>query len=195
MCVFHDLEIFTIMRKYSLYSLFFLIGIVLISGCSPKVYFTGDIRQKMDENKIKMTDVQYYNDRQLVLRRELTSGDVNVTAGKIKIENGRYINEIVIKKLTPAICVEEGTNTLKVTFEEGPGKVISFGVDGKSKSAQTLPYQIQADDWIKDFGKVFYDGQVYFITPGGSETKLLISKTKLEKTSIDKRYAKGVKVQ
>lgn len=146
----------------------------------------------MDQNKIKISDVQYYNDRQLVLRRELASGDVNITAGKIKVENGRYINEIVIKKLTPAICIEQGPNTIKVKFEEGPGKEISFGVDGKKS---TTPYQIQADDWIKEFGKVTYDGQTYFITPGGSETKLLISKTKVDKTSIDKRYAKGVKVE
>jgi len=183
------------MKKFTIILLIVPSLLILISGCSPKVYYTQNLKKQLKDNNIKAADLQFYNDRQLVLRRELSSGEVNVDAGTVKVENGRYINEIVIKKLTPGICVAETPQSLSITFEPGENKKLNFGVDGKSQSHQAKPYQIQADDWIKDFGKVNYDGQVYYITPGGSETRLLISKTKLEKTQVDKRYVKGVKVQ
>jgi len=173
-----------------------LLSIVAFSfsaGTTTKVYFSQDTRLEMENDSIDLKKLQYYTDRRITLRRELSSGDVNVTAGTVKYENGRYINEIILKKYTPGICLEEGVNTLVISFEEGDSHSLSFGKD--TRASKSVPYQIQADDWVKDYGKVFYDDNTYFITPGSSEAKLLIGKSDLEKTTVDKRYVKGRKVE
>jgi len=59
----------------------------------------------------------------------------------------------------------------------------------------TLPYQIEASAWKKSYGKVFYNGQDYYITPAGSEAKLVINKSQLMDTKVDKHYVKGRKIK
>lgn len=169
--------------------------LVIISGCSPKVHLTQDIRKQIENNNIELKDVQFYIDRKIVLRRELKSGDVKVSSGQVKFENGMYVNEIVIRKYTPGICVSNNNESIVISFEEGKGNELSFGKQPVVYPVKTMIYQIQASDWNNNYGKVMYGNQLYVISPKGSEAQLLISKSELENSTFEKRVIKGVKIE
>jgi len=80
------------------------------------------------ETKSPVDKLQFYVDRDIVLKRTLTSGETKIVSGIVKIEQGKQVNIILIKKNTAGICTKYTNNTLDISFEEGPDKVLTFGV-------------------------------------------------------------------
>src|SRR5271170_6103036 len=102
-----------------------LIPFVVILGltsCSSRSYFTVGIRKQVENNSISVEKLQYFVDRTVELRRVLASGDPKVASGKVKLENGRYVNIILLKKNTPGICLKFEDSHVEIAFEKGSGK-------------------------------------------------------------------------
>ena len=107
-----------------------------ITSCSvPKSYFTVGIRTKVESKSIPINKLQFYVDRDVELRRELSSGDMKVSSGKVKFENGKYIHIILLKKYTPGICTNYYDNAVDISFELGDGKNLTFGVVSRDTTA------------------------------------------------------------
>jgi len=75
--------------------------LLVLDSCSNKVLYTREIRNNLIENQLKEFEVQYYNSGKIVLKRNLTYAETQIARGQIKLENGQYIEEIVIKKIHP----------------------------------------------------------------------------------------------
>lgn len=180
------------MKNYQ-FSFIILITLILAS-CTPAVHLTQPLREQIEKNKIDLKNIQFYNDRKIVLRRELTSDEVAVNEGKVKFENGIYVNEVIIRKKTPGICTFFSDSTIMVSFEEGKGKELTFGMQRVVYPENTVVYQIMARQWKDDYGKLTYNDKVYYITPRGSEARLLLSKDELSRTSFEKHVVKGLKL-
>ena len=164
----------------------------------PKSYFTVDTRNKVEEKSISMDKLQYYIDKDVELRRELTSRDAKVSSGKVKIENGKYINVILLKQGTLGVCTQTRRNSLDIAFESGDGKNINFGVPDRSGS--NTVYSLYADQWVSNYnnpeiGKITYDGQVYYMRFTGARPKLMIKKTATDKYEVNKRVMSGRKIE
>ena len=166
-----------------------LLLFLFIASCTPKSYFNSEIRAKVESKAISVNQLQYYVDKDVELRRELSSGDMKVSSGKVKMEKGKYVHIIYLKKNTPGVCTRVSSNNLEISFETGDNKYLTFG---KTKNAQPNdPYRILANDWVSDYGVVNYDGKKYHIQPEGTEAAILI-KTKMLKTySVEERKMKG----
>ncbi len=63
-------------------------------------YFVYPYAWKAARNSLKK--IQYYADRDIVLKREMETGVTKVSSGKLKLENGHYVNIITLKKNTRA---------------------------------------------------------------------------------------------
>ena len=171
-----------------------------LSACStiPKSYFTVDTRNKVEEKSIPVDKLQFYIDKDVELRRELSSRDAKVSSGKVKIENGKYINIILLKQGTLGVCTQARKNSLDIAFESGDGKNINFGVPERSGSNSV--YSLLADQWVSNYnnpeiGKITYDGQVYFMRFTGARPKLMIKKTAKDKYEVNKRVMSGRKIE
>jgi len=179
--------------------LIFILSIALASCAGPKSYFTIGIRSKIENKSIPLSQLQFYVDRDVELRRELSTGDAKVNSGKIKFENGKYIHIILLKKFTPGVCTQTYPNSLDVSFELGDGKNLTFGVPNQASSDYI--YQIFALEWIKnnrslgEMGRITYDNKTYYIQPNGTSAKLMIKKSVVDKLEISKRVMKGRKVE
>jgi hypothetical protein len=176
------------------------LGLFLVSCGSQKSYFTVAVRDRLEENSVPLNQLQFYVDRDVELRRELTSGNIQVSSGKVKFENGKYIHIILLKRNTPGICTTSKDNKLDISFETGDGKFLTFGV--ATNAAPEAGYQIFAREWINsgkgsgnEFGKIMYDNQEYYIQPGGAKAKIMIRKSVVAKFEVKKRVMKGRKVQ
>lgn len=170
-----------------------LLLLFILAGCTtPKSFFTVDTRARIEYKKEPLNQLQFYIDRDVELRRELASNDVKIKSGKVAFENGRYVNIILLKKFTPGVCTEASEGKLKITFDTGLDNTLSFGVKKTAKSSDA--YQLMADRWVNSIGRVFYNDEMYYIQPAGADAKLMVNKSAVNKSEIDKHVMKGVKI-
>lgn len=177
------------MKTLTKWALILTLGLSACSG--PKSYFTQDIRKKIEINSLSVEQIQFYVDRDVVLKRELTSGNMEVSSGKIKVEDGKFIHVIVLKKGTPGVCVSSSAKAMNVSFELGDNKTLLFSVPTSGKS---VAYQICADEWANNYGKITYDGEIYTLQPAGSAAALMIKKSVISRWEVKVRKMKGRKV-
>jgi hypothetical protein len=169
-----------------------LAALAIASCGTPKTYFTSSVRSNIEASDIPVTKLQFYVDRDVELRREVSSANAKVSAGVVKFENGKYVNIVTLKKNTPGVCTKSYGDKIDVAFEVGDGRYLTFG---KLKKDGRAPYTLYADNWGKSYGEIKYDNLTYYILPGGSEARLMIKKNALNTFKIDKREMKGRKVE
>ena len=93
--------------------------------------------------------------------------EIKVAEGKVRIENGKHIEEIIIPVNTPGVCEINDEKTLKVSFDTGDGKSLPFLVERKGDMVVSSSYfKIGAKKWVrtskgKKIGKVDYEGKTY----------------------------------
>lgn len=172
----------------------FIIG---LSSCTPYYYFTTDTRRTVEADSIPLTKLQFYVDRDVELRKEVSSANTQVTSGVIKFVGGKYVHIIMLKKNTPGVCTKVNKNSLEVSFEMGDGKTLTFGVNAIASPGEN--YRLFASEWIQQdmgkIGKVKYDNDIYYIQPGGEGARLMIRKSAIEHSKVDVKTMSGVKVQ
>lgn len=164
--------------------------VAMLSACSSsKTYFTPAIRNFIENGNQNLKKVQFYIDRDIVLRRELATGETKVTAGKVTIENGKTVNIVTIKKNTPGVCVLEKNNIVGISFEAVDANFITFG---KTKFAQPNdPYRVLANNWMGDEGIINYEGKQYKIQQEGSEAGILIKSKFIKKYTVQDKTLEG----
>ena len=160
-------------------TLFPAIAVFLCACSAPKSFFTADIRARVESTSTPVTKLQFYVDQDVELRREVNADEAKVTTdGKVIFENGKYINVVLLKKLTPGVCINTYNNKLDVSFETGDGKNLSFGL---YNNVGDDIYRIYADGWVNEHGRVRYDGKLYNIQPNSAHAKLMIRKKEADK--------------
>jgi hypothetical protein len=165
--------------------IFGLSFLLLISSCSKTIYFTQDMRNNLNENYLSIDKIQFYNSRKIILRRNLSYADTKVARGKIKFENGQYVENIIIPKKTPGVAVSEGHNYINVAFEDGANRFLRFVLNSENE------YQISASKWEQGFGKVKYDTLFYYIEPKSSKAVLKLIKDDQYNMQKSTRRLKG----
>ena len=165
----------------------------LLAACSTsKTYFTANIRNKVESSKQPLEKIQFYADRNITLRRDMETGETKVSSGKVKIENGHYVNIISLPKNTPGVCTIVKNNIVGISFETGDNRYLTYG---KTKNAQPNdPYRILANDWTNDYGIINYDGKKYHIQSEGTNAAILIKTKVLKNFKVEEREMKGRKV-
>lgn len=183
------------MQQFRFYIIAALIG---LSACStPKSFFTVETRNKLEEKSIPVGKLQFYVDKDVELRRELSSSTAKVSSGKVIMENGKYLNIILLKAGTLGVCTQASDNKVDIAFEKGDGKTIPFSVS--RDAASNAVYTLSSEKWFNNYnspevGKITYDGEIYFMRFAGARPKLLIKKIASDKYETDKRTMKGRKV-
>lgn len=174
--------------------------VILLSSCSTnRMLFTVDTKKQIEEAGVDVTQVQFYNSEEIVLARQISKEEVKVAEGKVRIENGRNIEEIIIPANTPGICELNDEKTLKVSFDTGEGKSIPFLVERRGDVVVAGSYfKIGAKEWTRTsrgrkVGKLDYEGQIFNLVRG-SDARLMIDKAVLNKVNRKTKFAKGRKL-
>lgn len=158
---------------------------LVISSCSNLIYFTEDVRDNLDYNKLNVEKVQFYNSDKIVLKRNLSKEETQIAKGTIRFENGEYYEEVIIPKKTKGVAIRKGTEFLRVAFETGDNRSLRFDLNEDSK------YQISADNWNDNYGCIVYDTTTYFIIPSSSSTVLMVNKEFVSNYEKQRRVLKG----
>lgn len=153
---------------------------ILLSSCSTKL--TPFTQRMYDENQWSerdLSNIQFYLSHDVVLRRDAGGSESNITDGKIRVINGREVEEVVFKAGTPGVLVSiPKDNRFAISFEEGDDNFLIFG-EGKKTSGR---YVVLAKDWNRRVGKVKYHGKYYSIDTNSAYASLLVDIKKARKT-------------
>ena len=165
------------------------IGMITLTSCSKQLT---PLNQKMvnemnwDDDDLKR--IQFYLSDNIVLRREARSGDASIREGKIRIINGRKVEEIIFEKGTPGVFVfSPNSKNVAVAFENGDNRYLMFGPSPKYHNR----YVLLAKDWKKHKGQVTYDGKVYNTSSESAFTTLMVDLEKARKSTVKSRKARG----
>jgi hypothetical protein len=163
-----------------------------LASCKNLVPYTDAMRQNHSWTDDQVKAIQFYVSHDIILRRELTKGSTEIVQGKIKMVDGRKVDEILIKAGTPGIVASiPKENKLKISFEMGDDKVLSFGVNPN----QSERYVLLASEWRNGQGKVHYGTDEYYTDPDAKIAFLMVDLHKIDNTTMTQHVAKGRKVQ
>ena len=173
---------------------FSILSLVLtVTSCSPDLTpFSEDIRAKakLDEGTLKK--VQFYLSKDVVIQREAGEGTTEVKGGKIKVVDGKRVEEIIIPEGTPGVLIMmPQTNRMAVSFEaDSDQKFLMFGPNPNQHNNYTL----LSKEWKNGVGTITYDGKEYNTNSESGRAVLMVDADFIRKLDVDSRKAKGRKI-
>ena len=170
-----------------------LLGIISFSACTKKIYFTKELKKRIEHSGQDISKVQFYSSRDITLRLNDPSSEIKIDAGKIKINDQRKISEVFIKKYTKGMCVASYDDQLDIAFEKGEYRYLGFIEEDCTKSNTKWILKTPVGD--KTYSTTHYDGAEYYITPESENAKLLVKNKQVEKLIKKRRVLRGVKVR
>jgi hypothetical protein len=185
------------MRRIPAVSLFLPALFFLFSCSSSRVSrqsltpFTKDLRLKLEKENIDLKQVQFYTDQKVVLSRNLGDQKIGVTSGVVRLESGKYVNEVIIPAFTPGVCESTEGDKLMISFEKGNNN-LAFGPG----SGYTFnEYSLYGTEWRNGTAAVTYDSNKFRARCGSCQDiasiTLLIRKKELDKIEHKSRTLKG----
>jgi hypothetical protein len=170
----------------------FATSLMLFTSCAKLTYFTEDLHEQQGWTEDELKKIQFYISQDVVLKRELTGGKSEIISGKIKVENGSKIEEVVIPKGTPGTFLfSPKEDRFAIAFEDGGDKrYLMFGPSPKYSDR----FVMLASDWSRRSGKVTYDGKQWRVNSDDAYAALMVDLKKVDKYDKNSRTAKGRRV-
>lgn len=172
----------------------FSLVVLFLSSCAPSLkYYTKEIHDDSRWSDSELGKIQFYLSNDIFLWRDVNRGESVITNGKIKMVDGREVEEIVIKKGTPgAFLFSPQKNHYAVSFDNNDdSKYLIFGPSEKVNGR----YVLLAKDWDRRFGKVTYGDKVYKTTNESAFAYLMVDVDKTRRTKVSTTKAPGRKVE
>jgi hypothetical protein len=177
---------------------FSVVSMVSLFSCSSSrkasdsfVPFTRDLRQKLEKDNIDLKQVQFYVDQKVILSRNLGDQKVEVSSGVVKLENGKFINEVIVPAFTPGVCESTDNDKLMVSFEKGNND-LAFGPGSGYTFNQ---YVLYGTDWRNGTAAVTFDSNRFRARCGScpdvASVTLVVRKNELDKIERKTRTLKG----
>ena len=170
---------------------YLLLFLLLLCGCTPKVYLTQGMRNNLSNKSIDLTVIQYYNDVPIVMKRQLSTGETKTSKGTIKFEGDKQIEYVTIPAHTPGICIDRSTpDKLYIKFDADNTSALWFANSNGT-------YEVAADKWYDNnkVAKVTYNGKQYFISHPDTWARLMVKKDSHVKVEETNKVAKGAKIK
>ncbi len=167
---------------------------ILLSSCSAKLTpFTQDLYDKHRWSDSELKKIQFYLSEDVILLRQMTSGESHITAGKIRIENGRRIEEVRIPAGTPGVLLfKPREKRFAVSFESNDDDLyLMFGPNPKMHNR----YALLAREWDEEQGKVHYNGNLYDADTRSAFATLMVDLKKTGTTEYNSRKAEGRRIE
>lgn len=164
----------------------------LLSSCSLKLSpYTTRLQQESGLDEGSLRKVQFYVSKDIVLQRDLSESETEVVGGKIKMVNGRRVEEVLILAGTPGVLMEmPGYDRLAISFEANTSDYLLFGASENEGGA----FALMAKDWTHRVGQIQYGGKIYQTTPESAGAILLVDVHKLDELDVKSRTASGRKI-
>ncbi|MBL0309656.1 MAG: hypothetical protein IPP77_08270 [Bacteroidetes bacterium] len=171
--------------------LFFIVASGFYS-CKTLVPFTDSMKQRYNWTDEQIRSIQFYVSHDIILQRRLSNSSTEIVQGKIKMKQGKRVDEILIRSGTPGVLTEiPRENKMMVSFEMGDDHSLSFGINPNMGDK----FVLLASEWNNGSGKVHYSGLEYNTDPDSRYAHLLVNLRKIDKMQVRQRIAGGRKIK
>ena len=149
-----------------------VISVITLVSCSPQyTYFTESLYEKQKWSQDDLRRIQFYVSEDIVLTREISEGDTKITEGKIRIINGKKVQQILIRERTPGVLVlMPKEDRFAISFEADDDAYLMFGPNPKYYER----FALLAQDWERDRGQIHYKGQLYNVDNSSAFAALMV---------------------
>lgn len=174
------------------YSISMVLLALFLNSCKTYVPFTKQLKAKNNWKKEDVKKIQFYLSNTIVLHRQMGESETTIESGKIKIVDGKKVEEIIIKRRTPGVVTNfRENNKMAISFEINDGHFLTFG----SYSKRGGRYYLMLDSYKKDqWSKVTYVNKKYYISPESLQSFLQVDMKKIKKEERNQRVAEGRKI-
>ena len=171
---------------------FLLFAIFVFNSCSPRLSpFTQELYYEFGWTEDELQKIQFYLSENVILQRNLSAEESKITDGKIRIVDGRRIEEVVFKKGVPGVVLFTPKNDrFAVGFEASDDKYLMFGPNKKYAGR----FVLLAKDWDKRVGQVTYSGKLWRVSSEDAYASLLVDLKAARNISKKSRTAAGRKI-
>ena len=179
--------------KYLKFISYLSVLLFSLSACGPKLTpFTERLYQQSNWTKGDLKKIQFYLSDDVRLTRALGRGSSEIVKGKIKIEDGREVEEVVIPKMTPGIFLfSPKDKRFAVSFEDSDARFLMFGPNPKKGDR----YVLLASEWRGRRGTVRYDDKEWTVDADDAIANLMVDLKKIRKVEVSRRTAGGRKIE
>lgn len=163
------------------------------SACGPTLQpFTKEIYDDYTWSDGELKSIQFYLSDAIVLRREMRGGKAEIQGGKVKMIEGKKIEEVVIPKGTPGVFLfSPKKGHFAVSFDSNDDLYLVFGPNPKVNDR----YLLLASKWDRKSGVVTYGAKKWKVDAGSAWSGLMVDLKKVHKVSVQSNKAKGRTVQ
>jgi hypothetical protein len=196
------------------------LALAALTGCSGLIPLTHELRTQNSLTDDELRNLQYYTSDTITLRRELESGGKQITGNhKLRITEGKTIEEVVIEAKTPGIAVQVGGHLLSISFEQGshlefapvggpPTPTSSFAsapdpdpFPGNRSKRSEPPPPPAPDPYTGNYalvlgplGKITYQGKDFEVVDESSKAHLLIDGESLKAVVKKNKVLPGLRL-
>ena len=167
-----------------------LMAVVSMTSCSPTyTYFTKSLYEQQNWSEEDIMRIQFYVSDDIVLTRSIDEGETSITEGKIKIINGRRVEQVIVKAGTPGVLVlMPRDDRFAISFEENDNDAyLMFGPNPKYDNR----FALLAQEWDQDYGQVHYKGKVYGVEASSAFSSLMVDLKKEGESKYETHNAQG----
>ena len=162
------------------------LGIIFLASCSNKIFYTKELNVKVNKRGLSVNKIQFYVSKKIVLKRVLPHNNAELANGEIHFENGKLIDNVIIKKDTPGTCEFIDNGFMFMSFEDGNNKLLKFIPRDNGNY-----YELFINPDPKNLRKITYDTAKYVIQPGADKARLWVRKDQDYILKITNRVAEG----
>ena len=165
---------------------------LMLSSCTKSLTpFTQNLYEENEWSEDELKQIQFYLSRDITIYRHKSEANSAIEDGEIKMVRGKNVEEITIPEGTPGLLtLLPKENRFAISFEDGDNKHLTFGPNPHYGDKYTL----LASEWQKNIGTVTYNGEKIFYQIRKCQRFLMVDLKKIDKFNIDKRIAKGRKL-
>ncbi|MCH9686255.1 MAG: hypothetical protein K0V04_32785 [Deltaproteobacteria bacterium] len=191
-----------------------VVGALAASGCARTVWFTQPLREAYElgvvpgvehnelpndaEGREAVTptrtpdELQYFVSERLVLQREVMSRNDSLAHGRIRVRQGKFVDQVVIRSKTPGVAVDWGDDWIAISFEEGSSLVFSTADDASGRG--DVYHLRETADPSGGRAGVELAGRRYRVRSGHS-ARLEIRRNKKTKRSRQRTVLRGRRIE
>jgi hypothetical protein len=162
-------------------------AVLVMSGCATKVFYTQEYRELVDSAHLDPSRLQFYNDKEFLIRRRVETKEVTTQEGVVSLTDGLRVQDVRVRRGTPCRVDSVSGNFYFVRFEIGEGNVVKF-----YKNAYDH-YQIGAEKWVRGRGNILYGGKECQIERNGNDCLLLVKNYQTFRDKKQKDVAEGLR--
>ena len=170
-------------------TLILIAGMLIFSSCSRNLnYFTERLNNEFDWTESDLKQIQFYLSEDIELIKASQSSYSDIENGKIRINDERKLDRILIEEGTPGtVLFTKSDDRFAVCFDEDTEKYLMFGPNRKAKGR----YVLLAKEWNKGDGIIRYGGEEFITSSRSAYAALMVDIDNASRSTSNNSKATG----